>query len=53
MSIARHSSTTEGNFRRVVQKDKALALAIKLREEKRRTAQEADMFSKLVMEMVL
>lgn len=53
MSIARHSSTTEGNFRRGVQKDKALALAIKLREEKRRSIDEADKFSKLVMEMVL
>ena len=53
MSIARHASTTEGNFRRGVQKDKALASVIKLREEKRRIIDEADKFSKLVMEMVL
>ena len=53
MSIARHSSTTEVNFRRGVQKDKALASAIKLREDRRRIIDEADKFSKLVMDMVL
>ena len=53
MSIARHSSTTEGNFRRGIKKDKSLALAIKLRQEKRKIIDEANMFSKLVMEMVL
>jgi len=33
--------------------DNATMQQLKQREEKRRTAQEADMFSKLVMEMVL
>ena len=33
--------------------DNATMQKLKQREEKRRTAQEADMFSKLVMEMVL
>ena len=33
--------------------DNATMQQLKRREEKRRTAQEADMFSRLVMEMVL
>ena len=33
--------------------DNATTQQLKRREEKRRTAQEADMFSKLVMDMVL
>lgn len=53
MYICEHGYTSESNYRKGQKKDRATVDLIKRREEKRKIAQDADMFSKLVMEMVL